>query len=430
MRDCRIGLIGYGTVGQGVVKILERKGAEFRKTGGVNFTLARLCDRSYSKKDTRGIPAEALTKDINDVVNDPNVDVLIELIGGLHPARAVVTAALKKSKHVITANKELIANFGPELFALAKKQQRHLYFESAVGSGIPIVKAISEGVIGNDFTQVYGILNGTCNFILSEMSKNGLSFDEALKNAQTRGYAESDPKLDINGMDTSHKLGVIIQIAMGQHIPVKNIYTEGITQISHTDIEHAESLGLAIKLLAVAKKDESSIEARVHPTLISREHPLAAINGVLNAVFLHTRPLGSILLSGEGAGQMAAASGVVSDLLNLSNAGENSRLACNNPYSARKLKLRKIDDAETKFYLRFTAPDKPGTLSKITGVLGRHGIGINSVTQKPHIHKSVVPVIMLTDSTSEKALRLALEQIHRQQMVKARPVAIRMEKPA
>jgi homoserine dehydrogenase len=427
MRKYHIGLIGYGTVGQGVVKILERKRSEFKKTFGVDFVISKLCDRSYEKKDTRSVHPSVLTRQVDEVINDSSVETVIELIGGLRPAKEIISRALSCGKNVITANKELIAYDGPELFALAQSNSRQLYFESAVGSGIPMIKMISEGLVGNDFMGIYGILNGTCNFILSEMSQRGLSFEEALRLAQEKGYAESDPTLDINGMDTTHKLNVLIQMAMGQHIPLKEIFTEGISQIEHTDIEHAESLHLTIKLLAIAKRSDTSIEARVHPTLIHQAHPLASINGVLNAVFLHTRPLGNILLSGEGAGQMAAASGVVSDLINLVSGGDGARLGCNRPLGAKVLRLHEMGEAKTKFYLRFSAPDKPGTLSKITAVLGQHGIGINSVTQKPHMHKSFVPVVMLTDTIEEKALRLALHQIHSQKMVRAYPVAIRME---
>lgn len=428
MNTIHIGLIGYGTVGQGVAKILHRCAPLYKKQYNADFSLRKVFDRSLAKKDTRYVPAPALAKSIDEVVKDPAVDVVIELIGGTGPAKKLIVEALKGGKHVITANKELIANCGAELFALARKNGRCLYYESAVMAGIPVIKTISEGLAGNRFDSLYGIINGTCNFILTEMFEKHLSFGEALKLAQQNGYAESNPTLDINGMDTAHKLAILIFLAMGKYVPVKDIYTEGITQIDRADIEHAESLGLRIKLLAIAKREEEEIEARVHPTLISGSHPLASINGVLNAAYMEGSHVGKILLSGKGAGQMTAASGVISDLISLAARGADGHLPSNNIISTGKLKLCKIDDIETKFYLRFTAPDKPGTLSKITGVLGKHGIGINSVTQKPHIKKATVPVIMLTDFTTERALRKALNEIHTRKMVSARPVAIRMEK--
>lgn len=428
MKKINIALIGFGTVGQGVVKYLRKEKSNFKNKFGVEYFLKTICDRSINKKDTSDLSKIKLTTNIDDILNDTELDVVIELIGGMNPAKKIVSQSLEKGRHVITANKELIANCGPELFAIAQKNHCHLLYESAVGAGIPVIKTITEGIVGNSFQGVYGIVNGTCNFILSEMSSKGCTFDEALKDAQAKGYAESDPTLDINGMDAAHKLGILVNLAFNQSIAVKDIYTEGITQISKTDIEYAEKLGLCIKLLAIAKCDGNEFDARVHPTLISKSHPLASIHSIFNAIYLESYPLGNILLSGEGAGQMAAASGVISDLINLIAIDKEHTAHCNINLNQTKLKLRKIDDIKTKFYLRFMAGDKPGVLSKITGVLGNEGIGINSVTQNPHLKTQAVPVIMLTDYTTEKSLRKALNQIHKMPEVKAKPVAIRMEK--
>jgi homoserine dehydrogenase len=329
---------------------------------------------------------------------------------------------------VVTANKELIANDGIELFKLAKEKKCRLYYESSVGAGVPVIKTITEGLAGNKFSSIYGIINGTCNFILSEMSQNNVSFNQALDEAQKRGFAESDPSLDVNGMDSVHKLAILTYLAFGKAIAVKDIYREGITHISHDDIEYATSLNLAIKLLAIAKKEEKKIEARVHPTLISKDHPLASINSIYNAVYIKADPLGNILLSGEGAGQMSAASGVISDLINFVASGQDATLACNIYSEATGLELQPIDQVNTKFYLRFMVIDKPGVLSIITGILGKNNIGINSVTQRAHNKMAAVPVIMLTDYTSEQMLRLALDEINQLQVVKSKPVAIRMEK--
>jgi homoserine dehydrogenase len=260
------------------------------------------------------------------------------------------------------------------------------------------------------------------------MTQNHCSFADALKEAQGKGFAESNPTLDINGMDSVHKLAILVYLAFGKFVPIKDIYREGITHISHDDIEYATSLNLTIKLLAIAKKEDKKIEARVHPTLISKDHPLASINSIYNAIYMNTDPLGSSLLSGEGAGQMAAASGVVSDLINFAARGNNAGLPSNLYSEAAGVKLRKIDQIKTKFYIRFMVTDKPGVLSAITGVLGKHNISINSVTQKAHNPTSTVPIIMLTDYATEKMLRLALNKIYKFPFVQSKPVAIRMEK--
>ena len=427
MNKINIGLIGFGTVGSGVAELLRKRKNFIKNRFQSEFIIKTVCDLAIKKHNTGKLKSSLLTTKISDVINDPKIDIVVELIGGLHPAKEIVIDSLKKGKHIVTANKALISNYGKELFKLAEKQKCHLYFESAVGAGVPIIKSITEGIVGNKFNAVYGIVNGTCNFILSQMTKNNCSFDAALKEAQKQGYAESDPTLDVNGMDCAHKLAILVYLAFGKFLNVKNIYTEGITQISYDDIEYAKSLNLTIKLLAVAKKSNNKVEARVHPTLISKDHPLASINSVYNAVYLDADPLGKILLSGEGAGKMAAASGVVSDLINFASKGTDRNLICNFYDENTDLELRKIDDIKTKFYIRFMATDKPGVLSKISGILGKYGISINSVTQRAHNRASTVPVIMLTDYTTEKTLRLALNQIKKLSIVKDKPFAIRME---
>ncbi|OGX28866.1 MAG: hypothetical protein A2705_02380 [Omnitrophica WOR_2 bacterium RIFCSPHIGHO2_01_FULL_52_10] len=428
MRKINIGLIGHGVVGAGVVKFLQKRQNYIRDKYRVEFVVRTICDRSIHRKDTRGLGAAKLTKKIGDVLDDRSAEVIIELIGGLHPAKEIVTTALRRGKHVVTANKVLIAHYGKELFQLAKKQNRQLYFEASVGAGVPIIKTITEGMVGNTYNRIYGIINGTCNFILTEMTKNKLSFTKALKLAQGKGFAESNPTLDINGMDSTHKLAILAYLAFGKFVKVSDIYTEGITHISHDDIAYAESLNLTIKLLAIAKRYENIVEARVHPTLIPKVHPLASISGIYNAFYLNANPLGDVLLSGEGAGQMAAASGVVSDLLNLASRGADANLLCNLYSEAPNFRIRKIDQIKTRFYIRFMATDKPGVLGKITSVLGRYGIGLNSVTQPAHTAAWAVPVVMLTDYTLEKNLRLALKKIWELPIVKSKPVAIRMEK--
>ncbi len=427
MINVNVGIIGYGVVGSGLVQLLKKRRLFMRSKYGIDFHIKTLCDRSIFVKDPKGLDKCLKTDNVNDILDDQEINVVVELMGGINPAKDIVTKALSKGKHIVTANKDLIANHGPELFKLAKEKNCYVLYESAVGAGIPIIKTLSEGIAGNHYNGVFGIVNGTCNFILTEMAKNNSSFAQALEEAQKRGYAESDPTLDINGMDSTHKLAILIHLAFGQQVKVKDIYREGISHISHDDIEHAESLNKTIKLLAIAKKVNDEIEARVHPTLIPKEHPLAAIHGIYNAVYLDADPQGEVLLSGKGAGQLAAASGVLSDLINLFSHGQNATLLSNYIAEEGVLKLRSIDQIQTKFYLRFMAQDKVGVLSKITGVLSEHSVGINSVTQKEHSQTSSVPVIMLTDYTTEKNLRNALTMIQTLGIVKTKPIAIRME---
>src|SRR3989338_8887029 len=428
MNKINLGLIGYGVVGSGLVKLLAKRKSYIKNKFNAEFVLKTLCDRSIEAKNPQGLLGTAWTTKYQDILDDPQIHIVIELIGGMNPAREIVRGALSKGKHVVTANKELIANNGIELFQLAKEKKCRLYYESSVGAGVPVIKTITEGLAGNKFSSIYGIINGTCNFILSEMTQNNVSFNQALEEAQKRGFAESDPSLDVNGIDSVHKLAILTYLAFGKAINVKDIYREGITHISHDDIEYATSLNLAIKLLAIAKKEEKKIEARVHPTLISKDHPLASINSIYNAVYIKADPLGNILLSGEGAGQMSAASGVVSDLINFVASGQDATLACNIYSEATGLELQPIDQVNTKFYLRFMVIDKPGVLSIITGILGKNNIGINSVTQRAHNRMAADTVIMLTDYTSGHMLRLALDEINQLQVVKSKPVAIRMEK--
>lgn len=428
MNKINIGLIGYGVVGQGFCKLIRTKRSYIKKRFGVELNLKTLCDRSIANKDTSQLGKTQQTTDYKAIIEDKEIDVVVELIGGMKPAKEIVQASLKSGKHVITANKELIANCGIELFQLAKQYKKHLYFESSVGAGIPIIKYLTEGIVGNQFNSLFGIINGTCNFILDEMTHKGLSFDDALKDAQAKGYAESDPTLDINGMDSTHKLAILTFLAFGKMVPIKEIYTEGISHLSHDDIEQAEKLNLCIKLLAIAKKVDNELEVRVHPTLIPKDHPLASINSVYNAVYINSDLMGDSLLSGEGAGQMAAASGVFSDLINLTSKGSENTLHSNIDLEDPNVTLRKIDQIESKFYLRIMASDKPGVLSQITSILGDAGIGINSVTQNLHNKQSHVPVIMVTDYTCEKILRTALEKIHQLPVIKSKPIAIRMER--
>lgn len=431
MKKIKIGLIGLGTVGAGVAKLIKSRGPFIKNKFGVEFELKTVCDLKLDPQFLKELERVATTKDYNDIINDPEIDIVVELIGGLHPAFEILKGALLKGKHAVTANKAVISNFGRELFQIAHENNRSLYFETAVLAGVPVIKMLTEGVAGNQYKGVYGIVNGTCNYILTQMSRNRISFNEAVKLAQEKGYAESDPTLDINGMDSAHKLGVLVMLAMGKFVNVKqDIHTEGITHISAEDLAYADEMGLTIKLLAIAKKHGSDLEVRVHPTLIAKSHPLASVNDVYNAVLLEADPLGDVLLVGQGAGQMAAASGVLSDLINcaVDNRQGPQTWVGDNPNEFEKINIKPIDKIETEFYIRLMVIDRPGVLSKITGILGDHGISIASVTQKETSQNAPVPLVMLTHESKEIAVREALEEIGKIKEVKAKPVAIRMER--
>jgi len=425
-----IGIIGYGVVGSGVVKILKNRRKYMRERYKKDFFIKTICDRSILKKNPPGLDNTLLTTDINAVLNDPDIHVVVELIGGMNPAKDIVLRSLRGGKHVVTANKELIANCGQELFREAIAHKRTLFFESSVMAGIPIIRMITEGLAGNKINGLYGIINGTCNYILSEMTKNKISFAEALRAAQEKGYAESNPTLDINGMDATHKLVVLVFLALGKFISVKEIHTEGINHISQDDIEYAESLGLAIKLLAIAKKVGNELDVRVHPTLIDKDHSLATVNNVDNAIFFEADPVGDIFIEGAGAGQGSAASGIVSDLMNLADRTEGAtpRWVGNSVEEIDTLTIRKIDEVETRFYIRLMLVDKPGVLSAIFNIFGQYNISIASVQQKSQNKMSAVPVVMLTHHVKERLMKEALEQLDQLPVVRGKPVAIRMEK--
>lgn len=430
MDRLNIGIIGYGVVGQGVVKVLKNRSKFLRAKYETDFFIKTIADRSITKKSNPALNDTLLTTDYNAILKDPDINVVVELIGGLSPAKDIVMRALKAKKHVVTANKALIAECGLELFKQADASGCSILFESAVGAGVPIIRTITEGMAGNKFNGLYGIINGTCNYILTAMSKNKLTFAQALKEAQEKGYAESNPTLDISGMDTAYKLAILVFVTMGKFVNVKDIHVEGINHISHDDIEFAESLNLTIRLLAIGKKIGNKLDVRVHPTMIPKDHGLATVNGIDNAIFLDSDPMGDVFIEGQGAGQMTAAMGVVSDLVNLGIRVDAPAViwAFNPADEVANITLRTIDEVETRFYIRFMVMDKPGVLAAITTVLGQHNISISSVTQKLESKGSTVPVVILTHLANERQVKEALDKIADLAIIRGRPVAIRMEK--
>jgi len=429
MKKINIGLVGFGNVGCGVVKVLKSRRHLLAEKIGSEIIIRKICDKDIVSKRSVTVPKEILTTDIADIINDPQIDIVVELIGGINPAKEFISLALKKGKNIVTANKALLAEHGNELFALAKDFAKCIYFEASVGAGIPIIKSIREGLVANRFSSILGIVNGTSNFILSSMSHNNCSFDAALKDAQKRGFAEKDPGLDIEGIDSAHKLVLLTYLCFGRMVGMDEVFVEGISRISVADINYAKELGFEIKLLAIAKKDDDELEVRVHPTLIPQEHLLASVDGVNNAIAVRSDLAGDLLFYGPGAGQFSAASGVVSDLVDLTQ-GIKAGLfrPVLNVASDRSIKrLSRIDEIDSRYYIRFMALDKPGVLAKISGILARLNISIASVSQKEHRKAKAVPIVMVVHEAKEKNLREALRIIDKMDIIQEKSVAIRIE---
>ena len=350
-------------------------------------------------------------------------------MGGIHPAKEYITEALNKGKNIVTANKALLAQEGKELFALAQDRGKNIYFEASVGAGIPIIKSLREGLVANRFNSIFGIVNGTSNFVLSQMSNHNRNFAEALNEAKAKGFAESDSTLDMEGIDSAHKLILLTYLCFGKLVDLKEIFIEGISRISLADVNYAQELGFRIKLLAIAKRESGSLEVRVHPTLIARGHLLASVDSIFNAIYVSSDLAGELLFYGPGAGQMSAASAVVADLIDLAQDIKAGlfRPTLNIVADKSVRRLCKIDEIESRYYIRFMAVDKPGVLARISGILAKSKISIASVSQKERRKAQVVPIVMIVHDAREKDLRAALKAIDQLDIIKEKPVAIRIE---
>ena len=432
MKSINIGLLGFGTVGTGVVKILQQNSGVIGKRLGAKLNLKWIADLDIERDRGVKVDKNILTKDASKVLNDPEVNIVIELIGGYEPAKSFILQALKNKKHVVTANKALLAKNGSEIFETASKNNVDIGFEASVGGGIPIIRAIKEGFTANNIQSVYGIVNGTCNYILSKMSDEGRQFDEVLKEAQALGFAEANPSLDIDGIDSAHKVTILSSIAFGVRVDFDKVYTEGISKITPIDINFAREFGYRIKLLAITKKSGNEIEVRVHPTMVREDNPISKVNGVLNAIEVTGDAVGENMLIGRGAGDMPTGSAVVGDVIDISRNILNSGV---NRVSPLSFLPKYIEDAEIKnisniiseYYIRFSVLDKPGVLSKISGVLGNNSISISSVIQKGRGEKGGVPLVIMTHSAKEKDIQKALSEIDKLDAVLDKSVLIRVE---
>lgn len=425
MKKVYLGLIGFGHIGSGLVRLLKDRHAFLKEKLQLDLVLKKICDKDLSGRRIVKVKRNLLTQDINDILNDPQIQIVIELIGGVHPAKEIILRALQEGKDVVTANKALLAEGMDEILKAAKRHKKNICFEASVGGGIPVIKSLREGLVANRINAIYGIVNGTSNFILTKMQEDNLSFKDALKEAQAKGYAEKKPTLDIEGIDSAHKLIVLVYLAFGRFVKIEDIFIEGISDISLADIRYVEQLGLKVKLLAIAKKEAGELEVRVHPTLIPKNHLLASVSGVYNAIYIEGDLVGDLLFFGRGAGQNPTASAVVSDIADLASAQDKvSKFSITAP---KAVKLRKINQIKSRYYIRIMAADKPGVLSKISGILASRKISIASVTQKERGRTRIVPVVMVTHEANESQLRQALEKIDKLSEIRPRSVAIRME---
>ncbi len=428
MKKIKVGIVGFGKIGAGTVKVLKAKRAFLKEKAGIDISIARICDKDLKTKRPVKVEKSLLTKSIGKILYDPEIDIVVELIGGIRPAKDIIFEALRQGKHVVTANKALLSQAGHEIFSLANTLGLCVGFEASVGGGIPIIRALKEGFIANRIDLIYGIINGTSNFILTKMAQDGLGFKDALKSAQDKGYAEQDPYLDISGTDSSHKLSVLALLGFGVAAKPVDIYTEGSVDIEAEDIQYAKELGYAIKLLAIAKRAGELLELRVHPTLIPESHLLANVNGVYNAIFVKGDLIGENLFYGEGAGALPTSSAVTSDIIAIAkNISDDFKTARCIPFCKDVDKIKRMGDVETRYYVRFSAIDKPGVLARISGILAKYKISIASVTQKERRAAKVVPIVMMTHDATEQNMTRALKEIDGLSAIKKKSVRIRIE---
>ncbi len=430
----KVGLIGFGNIGVGVVKLLQENAELISKKVGEKIELTKISDLDITRD--RGLDTSKinLTTDVNEILNDPEISIVIELIGGYEPARTFVLKAIENGKHIVTANKALLAMHGEEIFEKAAEKNVSVQFEAAVGGGIPVLSAIKGNLSANNFSSVIGILNGTCNYILTKMTKENSDFKTALKAAQDLGFAEADPTFDIEGTDTAHKLAVLVSLCFGSKIDFKDVYTEGITNITDTDVKFAAEFGYKIKLLAIGKLVNGQIEARVHPTMIPLHNPLSEVNSSFNAIRLSGDFVGTVMFYGRGAGQDPTASAIVGDLISIARAMKigSGRYVAPLGYIESALKtlpVKPISEITSKYLLRFTVRDLPGVLASITTILGNYAISIESMVQTARLEadKNVVSIVVLTHEVLEGDIMKALSEIDKLSTVKEKTAYIRIE---
>lgn len=425
METVNIGLLGLGNVGQGVYNILETNGEKITNSLNKNLKINKILVNNVNKKRNIDISKELLTTNVNEILNNEKIDIVVELLGGINPAYDYMKQALENKKHVVTANKAVIATHGKELIEIANKNNVALRFEASVGGGIPIINTLSQSLSVNKIEEMVGIINGTTNYILTQMTDYGMSFDKVLKTAQEKGFAEADPTSDIEGEDVAYKLAILISIAFGIQIPPANIPREGITKISKDDIEYASQFGYKVKLLATAKKTDNNLEFHVHPTLIPNNHPIASVNNEYNALFIKGNAVGNLMLYGKGAGSLPTGSAVLGDILEVSKLiGTNFNTSIAIPKNNESINY--IGEGSSKYYIHMKVIDEPGVLGNISMTFGKYGISLESVIQRTRGEESV-PIIFITHEISRENLDKALEELKNDNMVKGIASILRVE---
>lgn len=421
-----VGLLGCGTVGGGVWKVLDKNRDLIFKRVGAEIVIKKVLDRNFDKALAAGVPEDKITERFEDILNDKDIDIVVEVIGGTTIAGDFIKAAMKAGKHIVTANKDLLAQDGEELYRIADEHNVDIYFEASVGGGIPIIRPMKESLAGNRVEAIYGIVNGTTNYMLTKMSEEGSNYSDVLAEAQQKGYAESDPTSDVEGYDAARKLAILASIAFNTRVSFKDVYVEGITNITAEDIMYAKELNYVVKLLAIGKEKDGKIEVRVHPTFISNSHPLASVNDVFNAIFVRGDAVGDVMFYGRGAGELPTASAVVGDIIDVAKnlIQHNGRgMACT-CYDQKEIK--DIGDTEAKYYVRMKVSDKPGVLAAIANVFGNQEVSIASVIQKRNVDHQA-EIVWVTHTVFEKNLQDALKIINGLSIVEQISNVIRVE---
>ncbi len=428
MKNVKIGILGIGTVGAGVYELLEKHKKVIGKKSGIDIEIKKIADKAAERRKLLNIPASIFTPDADDVISDPDIRIVVQLIGGTTVSRELMLKAISHKKNIVTANKALLAEHGVEIFKAVVKEEVEFGYEASVGGGIPIIKTIRESLVGNQIDKVIGIVNGTTNFILTKMMREDLSFDEALKIAQELGFAEADPYLDVSGWDACHKITILSSLAFNTPVDMSKVFVEGIEGIHMKDIQYADELGFVPKLLAIAERHDNGVLVRVHPSLVSKENPLAAVSWEDNAIMLYSDFLGKSMYYGKGAGAKPTASAVVGDITDIALKITSKTEYNKNRYSFyQDLQQKDFETSRTKFYFRFSALDRPGILSKIAGILGKNNISIASVIQKETEEEfEHVPLVILTHEALEADTRRAVKEIDGLSEVEGKSIKIRV----
>ncbi len=406
----KLGLVGTGTVGGGCIDILKNHSEDFKRHYGIDVELVRVCSRNPEQALEHGVE-DLFTQDYQDIVNDPSIDIVIELIGGTTVARDVVTSALRAGKNVVTANKALMATHGKEVMDLAGEMGKELAFEASVGGGIPIIDPMKHSLIANEIQSVMGIVNGTTNYMLTHMVEKGMSYDDALKEAQEMGFAEADPTADVDGFDAAAKIAILASIAFNSRVSINDVHTEGIRNITTMDLDAARDMGYCVKLLALAHRTDEGIDVRVHPTMLPLSHQLATVNGVYNAIYVTGDAVGETMFFGEGAGSGPAASAVMGDVLEVARhvqQGVGPIVGCT---CTDELPIVPMDDLKTKYYIRFAVADRSGVLAAMAGVFAKHNVSVYSVVQRGKKDGGTVDLVYVTHTAREKSVNDVLEEI-------------------